>query len=144
MALRMAEGEKPAFVTTTSELPALPSGVLPVRDVLLGTVTLIRAAPPIVTLVLLPKLEPVIVTAVPPLLVPEFGVMDVITGAPTAGGAGTLYVNAEGNVLDRPSGLLTVTETTPGEFAGLVAVMLVLLTELTSAGSDPNFTVAPG
>ena len=49
-------------------------------DVLLATVTPVAAVPPNVTVAPEVKFVPVIVTAVPPLAGPEFGVTDVTDG----------------------------------------------------------------
>ena len=48
------------------------------------------------------------------------------------------------NVALCPPGLVTMTFTGPAEFAGVTAVIVVLLTtETLLAEVDPNFTVAP-
>jgi hypothetical protein len=49
--------------------------------VALTTVTLVAAVPPIVTVAPASKFVPVIVTAVPPLVVPEFGEIALTVGA---------------------------------------------------------------
>lgn len=50
-------------------------------DVSLTTVTLVAAAPPMVTPVTPVKFVPVMVTLVPPAVVPVFGLMAVTVGA---------------------------------------------------------------
>ena len=73
------------MVTTTLTAPAVPAGVVAVIDVALTTVTPVAATLPMVTLVAPVKLVPVIVTAVPPRVVPLGGLIAVTVGA---GGGG--------------------------------------------------------
>ena len=69
------------LVTTTLTAPAACAGVVAVIDVLLTTVTPVAAVPPSFTVAPARKPVPVIVTAVPPLAVPEFGVIELTVGA---------------------------------------------------------------
>ena len=71
----------PLAVTVTVAAPALPAGVVAVIVVLFTTTTLVAAVPPIVTVAPAAKFVPVIVTDVPPLVEPLFGVMLVTLGA---------------------------------------------------------------
>jgi hypothetical protein len=73
----------PTFVTVTVTAPAAPAGVVAVIDVLLTTTTFVAAAPPNVTVAPEAKFVPVIVTAVPPAVVPLFGDTLVTVGATT-------------------------------------------------------------
>ena len=61
--------------------PAACAGVVAVIDVLLATFTAVAAVPPSVTLAPARNPVPVIVTAVPPAVVPETGAIRVIVGA---------------------------------------------------------------
>ena len=61
------------LVTTTFTVPAACAGVVAVIEVPLTTMTLVADAPPKVTLAPEAKFVPVIVTAVPPLVVPDVG-----------------------------------------------------------------------
>ena len=69
------------MVTTTSVAPAAWAGVFAVIEVGPTTTMLVAAAPPIVTDAPLKKPVPVIVTDVPPAVVPELGEMPVTVGA---------------------------------------------------------------
>jgi len=68
-------------LTVTVTGPALPAGVVAVIVVLFTTVTLVAAALPKVTVAPETKLVPVIVTEVPPLVDPVFGLTLVTVGA---------------------------------------------------------------
>ena len=70
----------PEMVTTTSLAPAVPAGVMQVRVVALDTTTLVAAAPPMVTMGVPLKFVPVIVTLVPPAVLPLVGEMLVTLG----------------------------------------------------------------
>jgi hypothetical protein len=70
----------PGLVTVTVTAPALPAGVVAVICVPLTTTTLVAAATPNVTVAPTAKFVPVIVTAVPPDLVPLFGLTLVTVG----------------------------------------------------------------
>ena len=81
----MAAFAPDGVVTRTLAVPAVPAGVVAVIDVALTTTRLVTVAPPMVTLVAPVKLVPVIVTAVPPRVVPLGGLIAVTVGA---GGGG--------------------------------------------------------
>ena len=69
------------FVTTTFTGPTAWAGVAAVIEVLLPTLTFVAAVPPMLTVAPARKPIPVMVTEVPPLLVPEFGEMADTVGA---------------------------------------------------------------
>ena len=69
------------MVTTTFTAPAACAGVVAVIDVLLPTLTPVAAVPPIVTVAPDTKLVPVIVTGVPPAVVPDVGEIELTVGA---------------------------------------------------------------
>jgi hypothetical protein len=71
----------PFTVTVTVTAPALPAGVVAVIDMLLTTTTLVAAVLPNVTVAPDAKLVPVIVTAVPPDVVPPLGLTLLTEGA---------------------------------------------------------------
>jgi hypothetical protein len=71
----------PAVVTKTLAGPAVPAGVVAVIEVALTIDTLAAAAPPILTPVAPVKFVPVIVTDVPPAVVPDDGLTPVTVGA---------------------------------------------------------------
>ena len=71
----------PPVVTKTLAVPAVPAGVTQVRVVALVTTTSVAAVPPMVTPVAPVRLVPVMVTLVPPAVLPEVGEMDVTVGA---------------------------------------------------------------
>jgi hypothetical protein len=126
----------PLTVTVTVTTPAVPAGDVAVILVLLATTTLVAAVPPNVTVAPEAKFVPVIVTDVPPPAGPVLGATLVMVGV-------TTYVNPLLSVPLCPL-TVTVTPTGPALPAGVVAVMLVLLTTATLvAAVDPNFTVAP-
>ena len=68
------------FVTVTLTLPKVWAGVIAVTDELLTTVTLIAAVPPKLTIAPDTKLLPLMVTDVPPIDVPLFGLTVLIVG----------------------------------------------------------------
>jgi hypothetical protein len=104
--------------------------------VLLTTTTLVAAVPPNVTVAPAAKFAPVIVTAVPPAVEPLFGDTLLTVGI-------TTYVNPLVKLPLCPL-TVTVTVTAPALPAGVVAVMLALLTTTTLvAAVAPNVTVAP-
>ena len=74
--------EPPAVVITTSLAPALPDGVVMVIAVAV-LLEMVAVLPPTVTEVALERLVPVIVTEVPPAVVPEVGESKVYVGAGT-------------------------------------------------------------
>ena len=69
------------MVTTTFTVPAACAAVVAVIDVLLTTVTPVAAVPPRLTVAPARKPVPVMVTAVPPLAVPELGLIELTVGA---------------------------------------------------------------
>ena len=126
------------FVTVRLTGPAACAGVVAVMVVLLTTVTPVAAVLPRVTVAPATKLVPVIVIAVPPVVRPVFGNTLLTVGAVK------LYVNAFDSAPLCPPGLVTVTFTVPAEPAGVVAVIVVLLTTVTPvAALPPRLTVAP-
>ena len=68
------------MITVTSCAPAFPTGVVAVKDVALMKLAT-TIAPPIVTIAPETKSLPAIVMRVPPAVLPEFGLTDVIIGA---------------------------------------------------------------
>lgn len=82
-----ADTEPPAVVTVTATVPADFAGVTTVIDVALELTIDVPAVPPKVTAVVPVKLVPVIVTVVPPAVVPDANPVadntDVIVGAAT-------------------------------------------------------------
>jgi hypothetical protein len=102
--------------------------------VALATTNVEAATPPIVTEVAPVKFVPVMVTDVPPAVLPEAGVMDVTVG----GGATNVKRPAPVNVL---SVVVTLTSTAPLAWAGVVAVIDVGVTTVkAAAGVPPNDT----
>ena len=69
------------LVTTTLTAPAARAAVVAVIDVLLTTVTPVAAVPPRLTVAPARNPVPVIVTAVPPAVVPLLGLTLVTVGA---------------------------------------------------------------
>jgi len=76
------------LATTTLTAPAVWAGVVAVIDVLLTTFTAVAAVPPTLTVAPARKPVPVMVTPVPPLAGPEFGVIALTVGA----GIGAVYL----------------------------------------------------
>ena len=130
------------LVTTTLTAPAAWAGVVAVIVVLLTNVTPVAAAPP--TLAVAPDRNPVpvIVTAVPPLVVPVLGVIDDTVGAGFPP-VGAVYVNPPLKVPLLLSGFVIVTSTGPAGWAGVVAVIVVLVTVTSVGAAPPSVTVAP-
>src|SRR5262249_51450903 len=127
------------FVTTTFAGPA-PACARVVAAIVVAftTVTPVAATPPIVTVALGTKLEPVIVTAVPPLVDPVEGEIDVTDGGVTKG--------------KPPAGVpvwLSGFVPTPWGGGGraacapVVAVIVVAVTTTLPASTPPMVTVAP-
>ena len=83
------------------------------------------------------KLFPVIVTEVPPVVGPAFGLVDVTAGA-------AMYVNNEFELLNPPA-VVTTTLAVPARPREVTAVIVESLTTTTLvAGDPPNITpVAP-
>ena len=79
-----------AVATTTSRGPAVPDGVVQVIEVDETTTTDVHELPPMVTVAPDMKFVPVIVTDVPPAVVPEVGEMLVTVGGPETGTTFTL------------------------------------------------------
>jgi hypothetical protein len=129
--------EVPAIVATvTSTVPADPAGDTAVIDDALTTVYEVAAVVPNITLLAPINPVPVIVTDVPPAVLPVDGEIAVTVGA---------YVNwSSGLVGDVPMEVVTTTSTVPLP-AGDVAVMVELFTTWkVAAATVPNFTdVAP-
>jgi hypothetical protein len=73
----------PGFVTVTVTPPAFPAGVVAVICVELTTMTFVAALLPNATVAPAAKFVPVIVTAVPPAVVPVFGETLVTVGGAT-------------------------------------------------------------
>ena len=69
------------MVTTTLTAPAEWAGVVAVMEVPLARFTLVATAPPKVTVAPARKPVPIIVTAVPPDVVPDAGAKAVTVGA---------------------------------------------------------------
>ena len=78
-----------SVVTNTLAVPAAPAGVVAVIDVELTTVMPIDATPPMVTAVATVSFVPMMVTLVPPRVVPVAGAILVTVGA---GGGGVTNV----------------------------------------------------
>lgn len=127
----------PLTVTFTVTVPAAFAGVVAVICVLLVTTTFVAAAVPNVTVAPDAKFVPLIVTAVPPAVVPLFGETLLTVGI-------TTYVKPFAKTPLWAPGLVTVTVTAPALSAGVVAVICVLLVTTTFvAAAAPNVTVAP-
>ena len=128
---------EPKLVTVTVTAPALPAGVVAVIVVAFTTTTFVAAAVPNVTVAPVAKFVPVIVTEVPPAVVPPFGLTLLTVG-------GATYVNPLARLPLPPPAFVTVTVTAPAVPAGVVAVIVVLFTTVTPvAAALPNITVAP-
>ena len=126
------------LVTITSTVPAARAEVVAVIEVGLTTVTLVAAAPPKLTVAPDEKPVPVIVTDVPPLVLPEVGEIAVTVGADA------LYVYPLPRVPLSESVLVTTTSTVPAARAEVVAVIEVGLSTVTLvAAAPPKLTVAP-
>ena len=131
------------FVTTTSTAPAACAGAVAVIDALLTTRQSVADVPPILTVAPARKPVPAMVTAVPPLVVPELGVIELTVGA-GFGGGGPVKVKPLFNVPVLASVLVTTTLVAPAAWAGVVAAIVVLFTtETPVAEVPPSFTVAP-
>ena len=126
------------FVTVTLTLPAAPAGVVAVMVVLFTKVIAVAALLPRLTVAPATKFAPLIVIAVPPMVDPVAGVTLATLGA------GKLYVNAFASIPLCPLALVTVTFTLPATPAGVVAVMVMLLTTITEVAAPlPTLTVVP-
>jgi len=103
----------------------------------LTTTTFVAAAVPNVTVAPDAKFVPLIVTAVPPAVVPLFGETLLTVGI-------TTYVNPFVREPLCAPGFVTVTVAAPALPAGVVAVICVLLATTTFvAAAVPNVTLAP-
>src|SRR6185503_18476661 len=117
--------------------PAACAGVVAVIVVLFTTVTAVAALPPICTVAPVAKFAPVMVRVVAPAVGPDGGATLVTLGP------GARYVNALARVPLCASALVTVTLTAPAACAGVVALIVVLLTTVTAvAALPPICTVA--
>lgn len=126
------------FVTCTATTP-VPGGVTAVTCVELTTTVLAALLLPKRATAPAANPDPVIVTVVPPPVVPEVGDTLEIVGM-----ASGVYVNAFRSVLLCESGFVTCTLTGPGAMAGVDAVIVVLFTTVTAVARVlPNRTVAP-
>src|SRR5262249_48024505 len=126
------------LVTVTFTAPAACAGVVAVILAPLTTVTPVAAAPPMLTVAPATNPVPLIVTSVPPAVVPETSVTLRTLGASAT------YVNPFVNVPLCVSVLVTVTFTAPAACAGVVAVIVPPSTTATPvAGEPPMLTVAP-
>jgi hypothetical protein len=129
-----------------STVPITPAGLVAVQLVLLTHVTPDAGAVPTTTAVapgVVPKPVPVIVIIDPPAVDPELGEMPVTA----SGGGGATYVNRStaDTALDWEA-TVTRTSTVPAAPAGLDAVQLVVLAQVTPVPATvPKTTaVAPG
>jgi hypothetical protein len=82
------------FVTTTFTAPAAWAGVLAVIEVPFTTVMLVADVPPTFTVAPDKNPVPMMVTVVPPLVVPVLGVIEATLGAGLDPGVGGLVVDA--------------------------------------------------
>ena len=112
------------FVTTTFLAPTVPAGVVAVIDVGLTTVTLVAAAPPMVTVAPVANWVPVMVIDVPPTSVPLLGLMLVIVGAKVLDAPKVYWSADEVAVLLKPT-MNTTVSTVPADSAGVVATTWV-------------------
>ena len=134
------------FVTTTSTVATARAPVTAVIVVALITARLVVSAPvspvvatpPIDTVAPLTKLVPVIVTRVPPAVLPELGTIEETVGEVAAN------VKPSVSVSGVSPGFVTMTSTSAAARAGVVAVMVVMLTLTTLVAATPPIeTVAP-
>ena len=126
----------PVSVTTTFVAPAVPAGVVQVMVVEFTTEQPVAAVPPIVTVAPVVKLVPVRVTPVPPASAPMLGEMLVKVGT-------AMLVKPPAKAALVPA-TMTITSLAPADIAGVVQVMVVLLTTVQPvAAVPPRVTVAP-
>lgn len=105
-------------VTTTSLAPAVAeTPVTAVMEVALLTARLLAATPPMVTLVAPDKLVPVIVSVVPPSVVPEVGLTVSMVGSERS-----MYSNAA-VLVALPLGTTTTISLSPMEPAGVTTTI---------------------
>src|SRR5437867_3266470 len=100
-------------------------GAAAISWVVLTKLTDVAAVPPKETVAPETKLDPLMVTEVPPPVVPPIGLTDEIDG-------GRSYVKPFADVTLWPSGFATVTLTAPAAWAGVTAVSWVALTKVTA------------
>ncbi len=123
-----------ALATVTSTVPAAAAAVVAVIDVSELTVNDDAAVAPKLTADALVKSLPVMVTTVPPAVVPAFGLMAATTGTPKVN-------RSAAEVALVPAALATVTCTGPAVAASVVAVIDVSeLTVNELAAVAPNLT----
>ena len=129
----------PSVVTTTFTIPIAWAGVIAVIVVSLTTEKLIAFVPPKVNAVVPVKPVPLIVTAWPPAVGPEFGEMLVNVGVVVK-----VYMSAD-EVADVPLGVVTVISMVPATWAGAVAVICVALLTVNEVAAVPpkDTAVAP-
>jgi len=128
----------PGVVTVTSTTPAIPAGDVAVIWVADATLTPVASTVPNLTALAPVRLAPVMVTTVPPAVVPELGLTPLTAG-------GLRYEKTSAAVMELvPLGVVTVTSTVPVP-AGAVAVMDVAEPTVKDvAATNPNRTaVAP-
>jgi hypothetical protein len=127
----------PGVVTSTSTVPE-PDGAFAVIEVLLTTLTFVAGFVPKLTAVAPVKLEPVIVTSVPPAVPPAVGEMPVTAGAAT-------YVNLSAAPAELvPPGVVTSTSTVPDPVGDFAVIDVLFVTDRFVADPDPKATlVAP-
>jgi hypothetical protein len=126
------------LVMATATEPAACAGVVAVRWLELTRETLVAELPPKVTVAPLAKLEPVMVTTVPPAVPPEFGETLLTVGDEEPN------VKPPASTALIPPGLVTATATEPAACAGVEALIWVEFTKETlDAGLPPKETVAP-
>src|SRR5271170_781772 len=120
-----------------STVPAASAGAVAETEVAESAVTLAAVVPNLTEVAPL-RLVPVMVTGVPPAVVPDVGLIPV-----RVGGVTKVYLSAD-DVVDVPPGVVTVMSTVPAASAGAVAVMEVAESAVTLAAVVPNLTeVAP-
>jgi hypothetical protein len=136
------------FLTITSTGPSAWAGVVALSSAALRNVTTEAGVCPKVTVVtvgVLWKFVPLMVTSVSPASGPVFGkTLLMVGGRPPLGRGLPVNVKAASKVSDPVSGFVTLTSTLAGSCTGVTASMLVEVTELIcAAGTFPNTTVAP-
>jgi hypothetical protein len=122
-----------AVLTVTALAPAASAGEVAVTVLSELTVTAVAAVVPKFTLRVLIKPAPVMVTTVPPVIGPEVGVIELITG-----GGWKLKLSE----LSVPPRVVILIGTVPTRCAGVIASISVsLTTEKLVAGVVPKFTL---
>ncbi len=129
----------PGVVSWTLTAPDTPDFVTALTIVGLVTVKLDAVVDPNLTAVAPMNPVPVIVTVVPPLVVPEVGVSEEMVGV----GALKVYVSPVPDVAVPPA-VVTLTLTAPATWGLVLAWTVVLVLEMIVAAVVPNLTkVAP-